>query len=270
MYIPKPSIIKVRSLDDPIHLYHMSDFHMKERGCQEELLKKHVSIVEKDPVGIVVVGGDQAAYIAKNDKRMDFECFADNIRANQLHDWAEYLIDSTVNILKPIKNKIILALKGNHETVYTKSHQHDVHRAFCGRLGVFNGGYTSVFCLRFQEKNGEYKDIIVHATHGKGGSCTSGGVINKLKKYSLHVANSDIVLVGHMHHQVSVVEKSMYYKAGIKYHYKTCVCPGSYLESYNEGFTTYGEEAGYSPPILGCARLDIIPRTKNVFVRWMN
>jgi hypothetical protein len=133
---------------------------------------------------------------------------------------------------------------------------------------MYNGGYTAILCIQFTNKN-ESTDIIVYSTHGNGGSITSGGVVNKLKKYAAHVANSDLVLVGHMHHQVSIVEKVLYYKKGMYTHYKTCVCPGSYLESYNKGFETYGEEKGYSPPIVGCARIDIVPRTKEIQVKWM-
>lgn len=269
MYIPKPSKISVRSLDDVVHLYYISDIHAKERGFQEELLKKHVEIIRKDPCALVVLGGDHASYICTRDKRMDFEGLSTNIKANDLADWAEFLINCSVDLLYPIKNKIILAIKGNHETKYTKMNQQDVHKSFCDRLGIFNGGYTSVFCLRFIDGDKHSKDIIVHIAHGKGNASTPGGVVNKLKKYSQHTANSDIVLIGHMHHQISVVEKVFYYKDGLQTHYKTCICPGSYLESYNEDCTTYGEEAGYSPPIVGCARIDIIPKTKEIQIKWM-
>ncbi len=268
MFIPKPSTVSVRSLDDTVHLYHISDIHLKERGCNESLLRKHIQIIKDDPNAIVVLGGDQTSYITKNDKRFDFDGVAEGVDIYDLGDWSNYLVDSLVDIISPIADKVIVALEGNHETKYKKTNQHDVHKMFCDRLGLYNGGYTSVFCIRFKDMN-ESNDLIVHATHGKGGSVTSGGVVNKLKKYSMHVANSDLVLVGHMHHQISVVEKVMYYKEGIRNHYKLCVCPGSYLESYGEGYTSYGEEAGYAPPIVGCARIDIVPRTKEMQVVWM-
>lgn len=269
MYIPKPSVINVRSLDDTVHLYFVSDFHLKESGCKEELLRKHIDEIQNDPIGLVVLGGDYASYICTKDRRLDYDTISSEVPVNCLADWGNYLVESAIDIVRPIRDKVIVALLGNHETEYIKANQHNIHKTFCDSLSLFNGGYTSVFCLSFQSVTNEKKNMIVYATHGGGGATKRVGKINKLQHYADISANADIVLVGHMHDQVSVVQKRMFYSDGVKYHYKTCVCPGSYLDSYEIGTTLYGEKAGYEPPILGCVRLDITPRNKDVQVKWL-
>ena len=45
------------------------------------------------------------------------------------------------------------------------------------------------------------------------------------------------------------------------------VITGSYLKTYAEGVTTYGEQRGYSPVALGAAVITIKPDTKEMEVR---
>jgi len=264
-----------RSRRDEFHIWNLSDLHFGNRGCALPRLKKDIRRIAADPFAFWIGGGDYADYIGLGDKRFDPDCVPDAIRVKDLGQLGRMLMLGVYDLLSPIRDKCLGMLLGNHEREYQKAKaQTDLQTELCNKMGVPNLQYCGMFDLCFHRgatarptllpappgnKDSTTFRFFVH--HGAGFAQTRGGKLNRLLQFMAGF-DADIYMVGHVHDQVG----SRIATIGadrpcttITERIKLGMISGSYLRTYAQGVTTYGEQRGYAPVPLGASFVRIRP-----------
>jgi hypothetical protein len=272
------------SRSDEFSIWNLSDVHYGNKACALDQFKRDVDVIKKDPFAFWVGGGDYAEYISMRDRRFDADTISDDLSIADLGKLGAVLTMRVATLLKPIRHKCLGLLFGNHEASYQRAQeQSNLHGWLCTELGVPNLGYTSFFNVSFVRKprhsktpelRMDRKDIKGHsaqrfrvfAHHGAGGATTPGGKLNRLIQY-MHAFDADIYMIGHVHDQkgqrlVQITSNDACDK--IVARERLGIISGSYLKTYAQGITTYGEEKGYAPVPLGASFVRIKPETREM------
>jgi len=278
VYIEHPS----RS--DKIRIWNLADVHLFNGGCAVKRFREDVKSIAADPYSFVVGGGDYADYISPTDPRWDASCIGRAMDVTDLGQLGLFQTEAVCNELRPLQNKLIGLLMGNHEKKYQKTKEQSfLHDYLCKSLKVPNLEYSAIFDvvlirntrikkprLSFQvdgEKapnvpsSGTRFTVRFYCHHGAGGATTPGGKLNKLIKF-MHFFDAQIYFIGHVHgssghRMVSIGADSPCTK--LVERERVGVITGTYLRTYAPGITTYGEVAAYSPTALGAASVTIDP-----------
>jgi hypothetical protein len=266
------------SRSSEISIWNLSDLHVGSAGCAESLIRRDVDRILKDENSFWLGGGDYADFIGYRDKRFDPNSMADWIKISDLGDIGRKSMSRVRDILWPIRHKCLGLLAGNHETKYQLSHEHDsLHAWLCTELEAPCLGYCAlfdiVFCRtsckapRLVPSNGSQKKTArtfrVFAHHGSGFATTPGGKLNKLIS-CMDAFDADIYFLGHVHDQVGRRQVSLGADqkcTKLTHKERIGVISGSYLRTYTQGVTTYGEMKGYKPVNLGAAYVCVRPST---------
>jgi hypothetical protein len=158
-------------------------------------------------------------------------------------------INKLIDLLEPIKDKILVIGTGNHEDRIAKDTSIDVIRLVARQLGIedrYADNWWYLF-LRFGEKEqGRKAPMCYQITgyHGSGGGRKVGGKANRLEEMSQTVI-ADLYIMGHTHKPLSTKgaiyipdygnnslnKKQMYY-----------LMTNSFLD-----YGGYGEKLGFAP-----------------------
>jgi len=194
------------------------------------------------------------------------------------------LASRVAGILKPIRHKCLGLLFGNHESNYQRAtEQTNLHGWLCTELGVPNLGYTAFIDVCFirvpkrrkkpelrMDRDGisgqSVQRFRIFAHHGAGYATTPGGKLNRLIQY-MYNFDADIYMIGHVHDQkgqrlVQITTNEACDK--IVGRERLGIISGSYLKTYKQGVTTYGEAKGYAPVPLGASFVRIKPDTREM------
>jgi len=261
-------IVRLKSLDEPVRLHATGDWHVGEAGCAETRLRESMAKIAKDRRALVLLMGDLGGFIAPDDRRWDAATVAEGLSIRDLSDWGHVLTSRIADIAKPVKNKVIGVLQGNHEDTYSSRHGVAITDHLAAAIGAPSLGYATMFTIRFQTPK-EHSDLTIFATHGSGGAATTGGKLNRLTR-CIQSVEANLVLMGHVHTLLSTTVSRLYQDGmRIGSRDQLGVITGTYLKTYCQGHSGYGEKAGYSPVSLGHPCITIIPRTKQMSVQWL-
>jgi len=270
---------------DDFNLFLYGDTHEGAVHFCRSSWNKFIDIVRKPFDGVsknfVVDHGDCIEAISTDDRRFDIETADPEIllaaKAAGRSSKGSYIdrqIESAINRRKPIFDKIVTLLKGNHEHAlwrYTS-----VSERIADGLEVSYGTYSAV--ISYVDKDGDL--LFKHyATHGRRtiGSVADDPVRQRanmelqLKRY-LKNKFGDTLLnsQGHSHKILTAKPRPQLYittnEGDIGHHYtaarksrgyiepnhKWYACSGSFLKQYIVGVDGYSERAGYDPVELGC------------------
>ena len=275
LYIPYPS----RSSE--FHLWHLSDLHLMNKGCAEDKIRQDVQAIKKDPYSFWIGGGDYCDYIGYSDKRFDPDAVADYIKVKDLGQLQTIGMKKIKSIFTPIKDKCLGLLFGNHEKCYAVyTQQQDKHGWLCTELGVRNLHYCCLFDIVFHRKprskpqllikppgrkSGDAWSVRIFAHHGAGFAQTPGGKLNRLVQF-MQSFDANVYFCGHVHDQLGRREPTIGANAActkLVEHVKIGVISGSYLKTYAQNCTGYGEQRGYRPTVLGAAVIQLKPNEKS-------
>ena len=207
-----------------------------------------------------VIGlGDYIDAINITDKRFDPDCVGAEFR-DVLGRLAQAQTQKAVELLIPLKDKIIGLGIGNHEMTIAKRYHYDVMVDLCGKLGVKYLGWTSITRLRIERPDKHAHVISLFAEHTHWGGRKKGSKLNRAEDRS-NDFDCDIFLSGHSHDKVCDTKTQIYVPTSgeLKMREKKkvyCICP-SFYNAYEEGSISYAEVAGYSPTSTGVVRIDI-------------
>jgi len=228
-----------------INLWAIGDFHIGNLGFEEKKLRKVVDMIKKDGKAKVVIMGDLAEFINPRDARFDIECLDKN------YDTVEKQYVAIRDILKPIKDKIIGVLMGNHDYRIKKDMGVDFPRFLSTD---FNTNYLgNVGILRLNVGKMKY---VVLALHGGGLATTIGGQINAIKKYSETLERKpDICLVGHYHRIDVIIDPKLTdtFETIAKY----LAITGSFFNTYKDWSDNYANRRFYPPLPVGCVMFEL-------------
>lgn len=271
------------SRSDEFTVWNLSDLHMMSRACAEKDLRRDVDRIRDDPYSFWLGGGDYCEFIGATDKRFDPDAVADYISISDLAQIGRVGYERVRDLFKPIAHKCLGLLLGNHEKKYCQHmEQNDRQVWLCQELGVLNLEYCALLDVVFVRKAGvkipakvakrpPVKDtksasFRVFAHHGAGYAQTPGGKLNRLVQF-MQSFDADIYFTGHVHDQVGRREPRLGANADctkLVAQERIGVVSGSYLKTYAQGVTTYGEQKGYRPVSLGASFVRIKPETREV------
>lgn len=265
------------SRKNKFHLYSIYDPHLGAAACDEKLLKSDIEKIKNDPNALVLLGGDGIDAIARHDPRAGQPTLAAWCRNQQ--DIIGTEIDYFVDLMVPIRDKIIAIIEGNHEYTPERHGERAVYFEICKRIARREGmtfkeeneaaakialGVEGFIHLTFKRtsQNGASADwtVDIYARHGYGGGRKPGAKINNLSDM-LNTYVCDLGLSGHVHEklytQISRVYPGRNGKQCEERVSQGVVC-GTYLRSYiptgkNEmPRNTYGQRGAYPPRPHGC------------------
>ena len=272
-----------------IKLVYFSDIHWFAKACSEKSVLAQVREIRDDPATFWIGGGDYGEFIGYQDsKRFDPDAVSERVKVKDLGRLGKATYESLRDVVfNPIKHKCLGLLMGNHERAYMNhTQQGDLHGWLCTELGVPNLGYsclmdvicvntkgTKVPCLgpfvppKCDTRGSTTFRVFCH--HGAGAAQTKGGKINRLVSF-MRIVEADIYIMGHVHDQMGARLTPLTANADctkITNSTKIGVISGSYLKTYAQGVTSYGEQKGYEPTTLGAAHVQIRPDTREVWGR---
>ena len=260
-------------------IWNLSDLHLMSRACAEEQIAADIEAIRSDPCAFWLGGGDYCEFIGPLDKRFDADSVAEWVSVKDLGNIGEAGIRHAAKLFQPIKHKCLGLLTGNHEKAYEHRTEHEgMHGWLCMELGVPNLQYSAIMDVVFCRKTGVKAPYLsadppgaggdavrfrVFCHHGAGFASTPGGKLNKLIQF-MQSFEADIFFCGHVHDKVGRREPSMGVDDDCKKlvaRERLGVISGSYLKTYAQGVTTYGEQRGYRPVSLGAAWVKVSPST---------
>lgn len=185
----------VRRFDSAIKIACISDIHF---GALEHMEHEWNSFIQKvltDPSLYLVLGGD---LINNNTRSSVGSPWDDTIRPRE----QKRLM---VEALKPIKDRILCCVSGNHERrslkdadddptydIMTKLDLEDVYRQNAAFLKLQLGQRTS-------EPDKGKCTYTFAVTHGSGGGIYTGSTVNRNERWGNVIEGVDCVIVGHTH-----------------------------------------------------------------------
>ena len=157
---------------------------------------------------------------------------------------------------------------GNHCETVEKHHMTNPMARLTRKLGVAFGGFSGFLRFRFRcrttvsvKKTANVSNtfsLLYH--HGAWGGRVIKG-FGGARDYARHFEGWDMFVYGHNHqlniHHEPMIKQDQYgniVKRSVFY------CnTGTFLESYTEGRTTYGEVKGYPPVVLSAPLIKLVP-----------
>lgn len=273
-----------RHADETVRLYHLTDMHLGARATDEKLLESDISFIANDPNAVVFLGGDQVDAIIPPDKK--------RFTAATVAPWAlgstdivARQVQRAVDMLEPIKDKIAVIARGNHEGAVAKYHDRNVHAEFLGVMGrmmdkrpqdldLTNRGFVTLAFKRgkTEEKAGGTAFFVVYMTHGVGGGILPGGDALTLGRL-MDNYQADIYLMGHRHKQHAVSKTYTGVNragTGITVQTRVAVMTPSYLntwivpgkgDDHYDTPATYSDESEFNAIPLGVRPIVLRPYT---------
>ena len=105
-------------------------------------------------------------------------------------------LEKVVEILTPIKHKILFMISGNHEQRTTRVSSQQPTREIAALLGVPFGGFS---CYARFKVDAKYGIFTAYFHHNTGGGYTKGGKVNRSAKLRDITPTADATFSGHMH-----------------------------------------------------------------------
>jgi len=278
------------SRSDKFKIWGIGDLHMMSRAHHAHQLSRDLAVIKEDPFSFWFGMGDYCDFIGYADKRFDPDAVAEDVSIKDLGRLGATGMERVKKAFDPIKKKCFGLIEGNHERKYAlHKDQQQLHGWLCTELDLPNFGYSVFFDIVFRRvtgiktprierlsttataegetrASGNEMTVRVFAHHGAGFATTPGGKLNKLIKV-MHDFDADLYYMAHVHEPTAKpisylsadgkCEKLMARK-------KMGVITGSYLLTYAQDVTTYGEQKLYSPVETGARFATIEPDKQRI------
>jgi hypothetical protein len=243
-----------RTKFNDIYIYPLGDIHIGDKGFTKESerkLKGYVDFIKTTPNAFAILQGDLLNCATRVSKSSPFEQNMD------LKDQIEMAVD----ILKPIKNKILGAIDGNHEQRLSDFAGYSPTISICERLGIDYMKDSALYIIRMachSQKGIPRTSFTLYSHHTTGGNGrTVGSKINRVEVMREIVANADVYCGSHNHQLAAVpaVTQMINQTEGkIEIVRQMLVDCGGYLE----WDSTYAERMMLPPLKLGSPRVHLI------------
>jgi UDP-2,3-diacylglucosamine pyrophosphatase LpxH len=198
---------------DEVHLYIISDVHYGAHGFEKKAFLKYIEKIENDDKAAVVVIGDLIDNATQGSKGC---VFSQRVMPQKQ-------IESVIEMLYPIRDKIIFFCIGNHEERTFRQTGSDPGFTMCLGLGCLEKyNYVHGF-ITVSAKGKNYK---IYATHNIGKS------ESKLKTIARSHPDCDIVIGGHIHTAKVVPVAQQLHNGKIRTTYAVTGCAWLRDESY--------------------------------------
>lgn len=261
MNLLTPSI-EYASRSAKVRIIPLSDIHLGNEKCDEKLLRATVADIAADPLAYVFLLGDMGEWINRKDKRFDPARMP-----KWLHgagDIAKRQRERLIELLLPLKGKILAVVEGNHERTIYQHTERDVYSTVAEALRVGDESLLLGPCgfvrVSFDRHGDGGKWVaIFFLTHGWwGGRLMGAGGLN-LERIAGWV-EADVVLAGHDHKRRAFsVSKLRSTRYGVRAVDVYCCSCGSFLQGAD-----YAQRKGYRPQPVGPLEVLITPDKREI------
>lgn len=244
----------------------IGDIHLGAAACDEEKLSQVIKKIAENENHYWIGMGDYCDWINTKDPRYSVDTLADWVTRHDLVDLAKAQMNRLKGYLKPISNKCLGLICGNHEESIMRHSERDVYSelvAFIKDEGGFpmdhklGLGFYGWLKLSYYNSPLNVKDsvhsVTINAHHGFTGGKLAGAKALDMQRW-LWTHDADLVVFGHVHSapmQPEAVEALDRNDNIILTVRKGCYS-GTFLRNSNpNGSNTYSEIKGYFPSAIG-------------------
>ena len=240
-----------------IYLIPISDTHIGDKAFEntsERKLKGYIDWIKKTPNAYCILNGDILNVATRGSKTSPFEQNLD------LKDQ----IEKAVQLFKPIKEKILGAIDGNHCVRISDFTGYSPMISLCERLNIDYMKDSAVYLLRLgcrKNNRSPRATFTIYSHHGNGGGKTPGSKMNRIDCMRSIVANADVFIGSHTHMlgAIPAITQIINEQTGkVELVRQMLVDTGSYLEWNN----SYAERLMLQPCKLGSPRIHLIVKRK--------
>lgn len=172
------------------------DVHLGSRECMEQDFIKFINTVKDTPNVYLILGGD---LIDNGTKSSVTDCFRATMSPSQQKK-------EMANILKPVTDRILCILPGNHEARSRKDADDDPCYDIAAKLDIEHLYRPNIAFVKVQlgkltkHTGGDLRPTYVFAVvHGAGGGILTGSMVNKGERYGYTIDGIDALVLGHSH-----------------------------------------------------------------------
>ena len=239
-----------------VELHTFSDWHIGDEHCDMQSIRDEVDRVKETPNAYCILNGDLCNTATRSS--------VSDIYSEKMSIMEQ--IQTCIDLLEPIKDKVLFIANGNHENRAYKSDGVEIMRLIAKQLGL-ESRYSSeggVLFLRFGEvrQHGRHRikqSYAIYITHGTGGGKSVGSKVNRLEDL-VGIVDADIYLHSHTH--LPVIFKQAYYRVSWQNSSVAFVEKMFVNTSAKLNYGGYGQIQGYKPsskvtPVIylnGCKR----------------
>lgn len=180
-----------------IHIF--SDWHIGDVNCKMDEIKAEIDAVKNNKNAFCICNGD---LINNATKASVSDCYAETMTPQEQ-------IETLCELLEPIKDKILMITRGNHEQRTQRESGIDLSAVIANMLGCIhkysqNGG---VLFVKFGHQSSGHKDYYgkvrrqtysMYVTHGAGGGRKEGAKAIRLADMAA-IVDTDIYIHSHTH-----------------------------------------------------------------------
>ena len=189
---------------EEIKIYTFADWHIGDVECDMDNIKQQIETVKNDKNAYCILNGD---LINNATKTSVSDCYSASMSPMQQ-------LETLIELLTPIKNKIIAITNGNHERRTYKSDGIDIIKLVAKELKLEEkyADAGAVVFIRFGWNAARKRKhwYSVYVTHGCGGGKKAGGKVNRLEDL-VGVVDTDIYIHSHTH--LPFVMKQAFYRS---------------------------------------------------------
>lgn len=224
--------------ENNIKLYVLSDTHLGDSCCNIQKIKEVINFIKDTPNCYCILLGDILNTALKDSKS---DIYSETLNVQQAQELA-------LELLLPIKDKIIAMSPGNHENRVWRLTGVDISLWLAEKLGVqdkYRNNFLALDIVFGKDNNGNPYYLKVAGQHGGyGGGRKLGAAMNALEDIDNIIGNADIYIRAHTHQNIQGSRSVFLFneKGNIEKHTKYYFNAPSFLKTGG-----YGLEKGYKP-----------------------
>ena len=237
----KELIIDLGVKHNSIQIVPLGDLHVGDEFCDLNLIKNTIEYIAKNDNCYCILNGDLINNGLKTSK-------SDSYREKLTIEEEQ---DNLIELLMPIKDKILIMTQGNHEYRTSLLAGIDPLRYVAKSLGLIEKDrYTDnsyILTLLFGKRNGNKdrtNNYVIYGIHGgSGGGRRAGATSNALEDMNKVIANADLYLHSHTHTVMHFSDAVLLYNINTKKlekHTRTYYNTNSFVS-----YGGYAETKGY-------------------------
>ena len=278
--------IEYKNTLDSFLLVPSGDWHLGDRYFDRAKWEKTHKAMNTSDYIYTILMGDLGDHIVYSDKRFDIKV-VDPTYYNEedLPDLAGKQYREIRNMLYPMRERVIGVIEGNHELVMRKNYYRDMTLDLCREMNTSRRddgenktehlSGVAMIRLNFIQKRKKAREgrgnekihnsarYVLFVTHGSTGSTTIGGKIKYVEEFA-NSFDADIYMSGHTHAKLTWgtnrrLGLSRSGKLTKTDTLKRCALTGSFLQTYEEGPSSYAENKVYKPLETGCVAFEFRP-----------
>jgi len=235
----------------------LGDDHLGHANFDHDLHQKTIDYIADTPRTLWIGMGDYCDAITAKDHRYDPHA------VDPRWPTPDKQYRAITEMFKPIADKCIGLLDGNHDLRHWKDHNHNYVDGLAYDLKVPYLTITAYTRLVFQRESGKqpkHNQFNIYAHHGWTSSRTAGGRVLRIQDLAKTFPGLPLYLMGHVHVRGEAPPKvnlSVDKHLRIIHREERFVFTGGYLKGYLPGAASYVEEQGYVPTSLGSPVIEI-------------